>query len=583
MYQVANRMKKAIIAFISILTALLAACTETTGYNTTLVQADSLMASHPDSALHMLQGIPADSLRTKADRAYHALLLTQARDKNYMVQTDDSLIRTAVRYYDSMRDNKMQARAYYLWGSVYRDNNKQVEAVEKYIKAATYAQKATDSTLLGLIYANAGYLYYLQDFYEKADSIYRQVEQIGIQLKDTSLQISSLTMQGNIQLYRKHYQQAEKKLLQAQSLLKNIREDAIKANVFSALSTLYIRTGESTKALQYAKQNFKLQKDTTRCYRTFLKLGNAYYQTGQYDSASIYIKKSLASSSYSTKEAAYMRLADIAKAQGDISQSLHMEQLYSIYKDSANLSQQRAGIIETEQTIKMQHQRTLYESYLKKYRYYILVLVLISIGSVYLLRKRYLKKLYQQKQKAFLKEERLRRQYLSMKEETKQKEEQMAILQQKMAQQYMDEVQKQQMQKELEKLNERYIMLLKKTLEYSDVYNKMKRIISDCKERGISKESLADDEWSRFMAETEKSGTLSKLASEHEFSKKETRYCYLLLANFSIEGRMQILQISRATLYRTEQKICKKMKVPYQANELQKILRSITNSAFIDR
>lgn len=65
-----------------------------------------------------------------------------------------------------------------------------------------------------------------------------------------------------------------------------------------------------------------------------------------------------------------------------------------------------------------------------------------------------------------------------MKEETKQKEEQIAALQQKIIQQYIDEVQKEQMQKELEKLNKQHIVLLKKVLEYSDVYNKMKKIIS---------------------------------------------------------------------------------------------------------
>ena len=515
-------------------------------------------------------------------RAYYALLLTQARDKNYVVQTDDSLIRTAVQYYDSMKDNKMQAQAYYLWGSVCRDKNKQTEAIEKYIRATDFAQKAADKVLLGRIYANAGYIYYLQEFYAKADSIYRQAEQISIQLKDTSLQISSLTMQGSMQLYQKDYQQAEKKLLQAESLLKDVRQNAIKANVFSALSTLYTRTGKSTKALQYAKQNFKLQKDTLHCYRTFLELGDAYYQTGQYDSATIYIRKSLSSSSYSTKEAAYMRLADIARAQGDISWSLNMERLHRAYKDSTNLSRQRTGIIETEQTIEMLHQQTLYESYLKEYRYYILCSILIGIGSIYLLRKRYLKKFHQQRQKALLKEKELRSQYLSVKEETKQKEEQIAALQQKTIQKYIDEVQKEQMQKELEKLNKQHIVLLKKVLEYSDVYNKMKQIISDCKEHGISKVTLTDDEWIRFMAEIEKTGTLSKLAVEYKFSKNETHYCYLLFTDFSIKERMQILKIAHATLYRTEQRICRKMNVPYQANELQKLLKSITNSTPTD-
>ena len=123
-------MKKRTIALIAILAALLTACTGKTDYNTTLVQADSLMASRPDSALHMLQGISTKNLSTKADRAYHALLLTQARDKNYIRQTDDSLIQVAVRYYDTHEDAPLQARAYYYWGSLYRDQNDYSGAID---------------------------------------------------------------------------------------------------------------------------------------------------------------------------------------------------------------------------------------------------------------------------------------------------------------------------------------------------------------------------------------------------------------------------------------------------------------------
>lgn len=178
-------MRKRTIALIAILTALLAACTEKTDYNTLLVRADSLMNLHPDSALNILESISTESLKTKADRAYYALLLTQARDKNYIVQTDDSLIQVAVQYYDSMRYCKMQARAYYYWGSVYRDRNEQAIATEKFLMAIPFAQEAGDRVLLGRIYNNVGYLYYLQELYNKADSIFRQAEKIGIWLNDT--------------------------------------------------------------------------------------------------------------------------------------------------------------------------------------------------------------------------------------------------------------------------------------------------------------------------------------------------------------------------------------------------------------
>lgn len=569
-----------ILAAILILSSI--ACTRPGHYHQQLVQADSLIQECPDSALHLLESLPADCLKSQANRAYHALLLTQARDKNYIAQTDDSLIRSAVHYYDTHPDAAMQARAYYLWGSIYRDRNRQAEAVEKYLKAADFAQKADDKALLGRIYSNAGYLYYLQDFYTKADSLYRQVEQMGIQLKDTSLWISSLAMQGKIRLYQNHYPQAEKKLLQALHVSTDFGQNEIKAGIHSALTTLYVRIGKYSKALQHARQNFNLQKDTLHCYRTFLELGDAYYKAGEYDSATLYIRKSLSSSSPATKSEAYMRLADIAKIQGDIELSLDMARLNSAYKDSANLSQQKTGIIKAEQAIEMLHRQTQYEYYLQEYRYYILFLIFIGMASIYLLRKCYLKRLDKQRQKALLKEKEQRQQYSLLKEKTKQKEEQIAALQQKIARHHLDEILKERMQAQLEELNEQHTLLLKKTLQYSEVYAKMKRIISDYQERGNSKESLTEEEWSRFMAETEKSGNLLKLATEHKFDDKEIRYCHLLLAGFSIKERMLILQIACATLYRTEQQIFRKMGIPYQAKELQRVLKGMINGVSVN-
>ena len=68
------------------------------------------MEEYPDSALHILESIESQQLTVHADRAYYALLLTQARDKNYIVQTDDSLIRTAVQYYDSIGCKSIKKR-----------------------------------------------------------------------------------------------------------------------------------------------------------------------------------------------------------------------------------------------------------------------------------------------------------------------------------------------------------------------------------------------------------------------------------------------------------------------------------------
>lgn len=69
-----------------------------------LVRADSLMSYLPDSALSLLENIDLNEIKTPADEAIYALLLTQARDKNYIVHTDDSLITVAVNYFDLIGD-----------------------------------------------------------------------------------------------------------------------------------------------------------------------------------------------------------------------------------------------------------------------------------------------------------------------------------------------------------------------------------------------------------------------------------------------------------------------------------------------
>ena len=57
------------------------------------------MEAYPDSALRILENVEPQQLKTPANQAYYALLLTQARDKNYIVQTDDSDCCAILRLY----------------------------------------------------------------------------------------------------------------------------------------------------------------------------------------------------------------------------------------------------------------------------------------------------------------------------------------------------------------------------------------------------------------------------------------------------------------------------------------------------
>ena len=74
-------------------------CDSMRRYDARLAAADSLMRSAPDSALAIVQVLTADSLASEGDRAYHDLLLTQARYRCYITATSDSDINRALAYY----------------------------------------------------------------------------------------------------------------------------------------------------------------------------------------------------------------------------------------------------------------------------------------------------------------------------------------------------------------------------------------------------------------------------------------------------------------------------------------------------
>ena len=79
-----------------------------------LLRADSLIeVGCADSALSLLERMNLAELSSIQSRASYALLLTQAKDQNYVTHTDDSLIRVAVDYYDTSDDITLRAKAHY--------------------------------------------------------------------------------------------------------------------------------------------------------------------------------------------------------------------------------------------------------------------------------------------------------------------------------------------------------------------------------------------------------------------------------------------------------------------------------------
>ena len=84
---------------------------------TAMTRAEALMEEHPDSALSVLNSI--DPLRLSSEeRALHSLLLTEARYKSGIDESDDSLISSSVDFFRSEKDSPHRWKAYYYKGII---------------------------------------------------------------------------------------------------------------------------------------------------------------------------------------------------------------------------------------------------------------------------------------------------------------------------------------------------------------------------------------------------------------------------------------------------------------------------------
>lgn len=522
-------MRKAIITTLSVLIVLLSiACNTRVNYNKYLIAIDSLIVQQPDTALSMLEAFPTNSLQTQADSAYYDLLMTEARDKNYIIQTNDSLIQSALTYYNGTNDIEKRARAHYYSGCVYRDSQRRTESMTQYLIAKPLAEKAGERRLLSLIYLNIGYLYYSQNLNTQADSSYQLAQQIGIQLKDSVLQAEVLSRRGLIRMEKERNSIPKPKNdVEGTRYRPKTVQHTIKRKCVSSLCQLYNWMENGEKAIEFAKQNLGVQKDRTTCYKAFELLGSAYYLILQYDSARYYLQKSLFTTDYATKAGAYMYLADIAKEQGDLATSLEMERNYSAYLDSMQKSRQPDAIVCAEQGMPSNKQNII-----SKHTHYsiisISIITLTLIVAVIILS-------------------------------------------------YKKRKQKPNNRTEKEMLYKAGLVLF----EQSEVYNKMTLIIRSHKEKAES-EIMHQGDWLQLIAETNKcwNNIARELQSKYHLTEDEIYLCCLYLTNLPISHFCHILSCERDTIYKKADRILEnKMGFAHKEISLKEALKKNLQSS----
>ena len=151
-----------------LLCVLLASCQSEYTKNKTILRAESIVLTHPDSAFRLLTSIPHPEKLSKADYAAWCLQYTYAQYKLNQEIRSDSIIRVAVNYYEKSGLLKQSGTAYYLWGCTFRKNSKYEEAMNVFKKAEYVLGSTNYNDLKGLVDFEIGYLYLHDEIFNES-------------------------------------------------------------------------------------------------------------------------------------------------------------------------------------------------------------------------------------------------------------------------------------------------------------------------------------------------------------------------------------------------------------------------------
>ena len=269
-----------------------------------LVHAESVMFDYPDSALHILEAMPMPSARRdKENHALWCLLVTQAKVKQLMKTSSDSLVRIAYNYYKPTDNARRKAMSALYMGDINYELGNIEEAMQYYLEGKTEVEKTDDYKTGYLIMFSLGKLYLFRNF------------------ADYALEVCTAAYDYAVKDSNKRYQMTALRYLARSYCLTNELTKAI--DTYNKCASLALELGLGTDRYYYSIQkeialvytnswkfekSLEILKALPKMYQPSLLIGTNYLMLNQYDSAYFYLNKDLNTDNVYTKKSIYKAL-----------------------------------------------------------------------------------------------------------------------------------------------------------------------------------------------------------------------------------------------------------------------------------
>lgn len=320
--------------FVSLLAVCLFACNHHSS-NPMLQQVDSLLEMKPDSALTILKNISVLEDLPEVDKAYYALLLAEATDKNKLpLLPCDSLLNFALDYYGD--DVREKAVALMYKGRLLAEMDDEKAAIEMNLKALEILQDyPVDTKYRRLIYSALGLWYGNCGLNDKALEVLHQSLHYSFDAKDTAIAYINI---GYIYGMRNMQDSAITYQRKAVKYAMRSKDRSMILTSWHNLSICYRHFENVDSAVVYAHKVLQHLSYGNGKADAYYNMGDLYVDLEQYDSARHYLEKSLFLSP--SRSIPYWSLAVMEAELGNFKSAYHYLDTFVMVQDSLDNSEQ---------------------------------------------------------------------------------------------------------------------------------------------------------------------------------------------------------------------------------------------------
>ena len=262
------------------LLVLVVGCRQRT-FDCTLADADAVMEHNADSAYTLLQQIPdAATSGNEATRARYTLLLTQATYKLYRPVPPDSLIQSAVAYYEQAADRPMLARAYYYRAMTLYERSRHDEAIVLLKQGEQIVRELNDLLQLSKYHESLCMVNYQAKCNDLMLHYAKQFLDDALQLRDSVLIARGLCHTSTAYARLGNQQQDREFILKTLPLLQQLNSTG-RAYILTNIACMFHEQGDAQAAKRYLLQSLSEYPKGN----TFAELGDIYAEEGDFTEA----------------------------------------------------------------------------------------------------------------------------------------------------------------------------------------------------------------------------------------------------------------------------------------------------------